>query len=109
MKVMVAVWNPSGSQRTVLTYEAPDDSQLGDYGKVELFVRDEHRNIVFDGTIVALESKYTDRCKPFQRLGRAGSQSANSALVAANISAEADRQREIVEGPTRSPTQPRLL
>jgi hypothetical protein len=67
MKVMVAVWNPSGAQRAILTYDAPDDSQVGDSGKVELWVREQRQAFTFDATITSLTSDYSGPCKRFVR------------------------------------------
>ena len=70
-RVLVAVLNRDGSQRAVLTYMAPDDAAIGDVGRVEMWVREERRNYLFDARITGLTSDYTGPCKAFVRLAKA--------------------------------------
>jgi hypothetical protein len=63
--VQVHVWNPDGSLRASLTYEAPDSAQPGDDGTVPIHDRRTGRDEVFYATITDETPSYTGKCRPF--------------------------------------------
>jgi hypothetical protein len=72
-RVEVRVWNPDGTFKATLTYEAPDDAQVGDSGAVEIVSRDDRarpygqppRRVVYEATISSLTPSYDGPCRPF--------------------------------------------
>lgn len=74
MKVMIAVDKGNGVVPR-LTYDAPDDSEVGDIGTVPMYDRDTAKNLILPGVIVGLESSYSGPCRVFTRVRRAGEES----------------------------------
>ena len=64
MKVQVEVRKPSGDI-AILSYEAPDDSAIGDVGTVPMFSRDVARDVICPAKIVSLRTAYAGVCKKF--------------------------------------------
>lgn len=66
MRVMVLV--PGHGE---FTYEAPPDTQVGDQGTVELWIRAAGARLPFTGTVTSLTTDYDGPCRPFVRTKRA--------------------------------------
>ena len=66
MKVMVRI-----PLRGDFTYEAPDDTMVGDEGTVSLWTPSLGPDArTYTGTVTSLESEYQGTCKPFVRTRR---------------------------------------
>jgi hypothetical protein len=66
MKVQVEVRKPSGDI-AILSYEAPDDSAIGDVGTVPMFSRDLGHPVTLPAKIVSLRTAYAGPCKTFTK------------------------------------------